>query len=33
MKSEFFLIAVGVVACIGGWLCCGILFAVGAGLI
>lgn len=33
MKETFLMIAAGVIACIGGLLCCYILFAVGANLI
>ena len=33
MKDDFWMIAAGVVACVGGLICCYILFAVGASLI
>lgn len=33
MKENLFVIAMGLVVCIGGLLCCFILMAVGAGLI
>ena len=33
MKEIFLMIAAGVVACVGGLLCCFIVMAVGAGLI
>ncbi len=33
MKEIFLMIAAGIVACIGGLLCCFIVMAVGAGLI
>lgn len=33
MKDDFWMIAAGVVACVGGLICCYILFAVGTSLI